>query len=104
MVGKWYGNDRGNGKVMLKSQAREQKFMIGSKPPESLQKYVYLGQLVIEYLDHATKIYRRIKMGWGAYNRHYQVRTSSLPLSLKRKVHNIFDFFQYLHMGQKLGG
>ena len=65
-------------KIMFYSLAREQEFRIASQPLESVKEYVYLGQLLTGDPDHEKEIYRRIKLGWSAYGRHYQILTGRL--------------------------
>ena len=74
-------------KITFNSLAREQEFRIPCHSLESVKEYVYLDQLLTGDPDHEKEMYR-IKLGWSAYGRHYEILTGSLPLSFKRKVYN----------------
>uniref|UniRef100_A0A224YYP9 Rvt 1 n=1 Tax=Rhipicephalus zambeziensis TaxID=60191 RepID=A0A224YYP9_9ACAR len=75
-------------KVMRNSLGREQRFAIGGETLEVVKEYVYLGQVVTAEPDHESEITRRIRMGWSTFGKHSHITNGSLPLSLKRKVHN----------------
>ena len=75
-------------KVMFNSLVQEERIEIQDEVLESVNEYIYLGQLVNSNTSFETEIKRRIRLGWSAFGRQNNILRSSLPLCLKRKVFN----------------
>jgi endonuclease/exonuclease/phosphatase family metal-dependent hydrolase len=55
---------------------------------ETVDSYIYLGQLVTMQNDKSEEIKRRTVAAWMAFNKHRDIMKSKIPMCLKRKVYN----------------
>lgn len=73
---------------MLGDPTKKRELATCNQTLESLQEYAYLGQIFSGNLSHEKEIHQSIQMVWRTYDKHSQIMTGNLQLSLRQKVHN----------------
>lgn len=75
-------------KVMHNQHAKAGKIKINNIEVETVDKYIYLGQLINMHSDKTEEVNRRLVAGWSTFNNVRNIMTGKLPMHLKRKVFN----------------
>ena len=75
-------------KVMFNGNATRKTIHLGLKEIETVDEYVYLGQLITPANDNMNEMKRRISAGWGAFSQYRDILKSKMPMCLKRKLYN----------------
>jgi hypothetical protein len=75
-------------KVMFNGNATRETIHLGLEEIETVDEYVYLGQLITPANDSMNEVKRRISAGWGAFSKYRDILKSKMPMCLKRKLYN----------------
>jgi len=75
-------------KVMFNQVVLPKEIIVSGKVIETLEEYIYLGQLQSLKENLTGEITRKVKMGWSAFGRLNYIFKGIYPLCLKRKVYD----------------
>ena len=75
-------------KVMFNGNATRETIHLGLEEIETVDEYVYLGQLITLANNNMNEVKRRTSAGWGPFSQYRDILKSKMPMYLKRKLYN----------------
>jgi len=75
-------------KVMFNQFVQPKEIKVRGKVIETVNKYIYFGQLQSIKENLTGEITRRVKMGWSAFGKLNYIFKGNMPLCLKKKVYD----------------
>jgi hypothetical protein len=75
-------------KAMFNNNANKEAIHLGLEKIETVDEYIYLGQLITPANDNIDEVKRRTSAGWGAFSQYRDILKSKMPMCLKRKLYN----------------
>ena len=73
--------------VHVRRASQNSGIIIDGEELDSVEQYVYLGQLITADNNQSKEIARRIGQGWASFGKYNNIlRDTKIPISLKRKI------------------